>query len=84
MGVIAASAFDLANRKKYREVGFMVLLKRTIGSTDFALSIFLFPFLFLTVIRSIVASEDIFLGLLVSFETGFVIKSIVKGFAREP
>lgn len=83
-GVIAASAFDLAGRKNYREVGFRVLLARTIRSTDFALSIFLFPFLFLTVVRSIIASEDPFLGLLVSFETGFVIKSIAKGLSRDP
>ncbi len=77
LGTLAAAAYSVAMRRNLKEVGFGRLLKLAVGSTDFALSIFVFPILFLIVIRAISETNDVILALVFSFETGFVTKSIL-------
>ena len=81
-GTVASTAVTLISRNKYKEAGLLGILRVTIRSTDFALSMLLFPFIFLLVIQAVLKSEDLILTLMFSFETGFVIKSFMEGFSN--
>lgn len=75
-GMIASSAIELSRAKKLRAVGLKKLLQRVLASTDFAISVLLFPILMLIIIEAVYETENTVLAFISAFQSGFMIKAV--------